>query len=884
MCLYNFHCKKKRTRGELNNRAEKKGDSMFDKFTNRAKQVIKLAKKEAQRLNHNYLGTEHVLLGLLKLGQGVAVNVLRSLNIDFETVRDETEKLVGYGPEIQVYGDPALTGKVKKVFEYANEEAANLNHNYVGTEHLLLGLLRQTDGVAAQVLENLNVNLKEVRKEVLKELETFNLQLPPLGSNPTSMNPPNQPSAQNKPYDKQGATNGQDKMPALKAYGHDLTEMFREGKMDPVIGRKEEVERLILILCRRRKNNPVLVGEAGVGKTAIVEGLAQAIVKGEVPDNLRKKKLISLDLALMIAGTKYRGQFEERIKAVMDEIKKNGNVLLFIDELHTIVGAGAAEGAIDASNILKPALSRGEIQCIGATTTDEYRKHIEKDAALERRFQKIVVPEPSVDETIEILGGLKAKYEEHHKVIYTAQALTAAAVLSDRYIHGRCLPDKAIDLLDEAGAKMRIAMMNQPQDISKYDAEIEEARLAKEEAISKQEYEKAAKLRDTEKELRTELQKIRSQWESNKEEHEVIVEDEDVANVVAKQTGIPINRLTQGETEKILKLEEILKRHFIGQDDALKTVCRSIRRSRADIKDPNRPIGAFLFLGPTGVGKTLLARLLAINMFGGEDALIQVDMSEYMEKFAVSRMTGSPPGYVGHEEGGQLTEQVRQRPYSVVLFDEIEKAHPDVMNLLLQILEEGRLTDSFGRKIDFRNTIVILTSNLGADLIRKQTEVGFGATEGTMDYERMKEKIESEAKKYFKPEFLNRLDDKVYFHTLSREAILNIIEIEIKKIQGRLQRKEVYIRLDDAAKDFLVDKGFVPEMGARPLKRTIEEYIEGPLAELLLQNPTEGRRCLITVEEGKLKFIDEEVFQVDRNGVPIPSTVRKIAGNTAPSE
>lgn len=854
---------------------------MFDKFTNRAKQVIKLAKKEAQRLNHNYLGTEHVLLGLLKLGQGVAVNVLRSLNIDFETVRSEVEKLVGYGPEIQVYGDPALTGKVKKVFEYANEEAANLNHNYVGTEHLLLGLLRQTDGVAAQVLENLNVNLKEVRKEVLKELETFNLQLPPLGSNPP--NPPGQPPSgiPNKPYEKAG-TNGQEKMPALKAYGHDLTEMFREGKMDPVIGRKEEVERLILILCRRRKNNPVLVGEAGVGKTAIVEGLAQAIVKGEVPDNLRKKKLISLDLALMIAGTKYRGQFEERIKAVMDEIKKNGNVLLFIDELHTIVGAGAAEGAIDASNILKPALSRGEMQCIGATTLDEYRKHIEKDAALERRFQKIVVPPPSVDETIEILSGLKAKYEEHHKCIYTEEALTAAAVLSDRYIVGRFLPDKAIDLIDEAGAKMRIAEMNQPQDISKYEGEIEDARLAKEEAINKQEFEKAAKLRDTERTLRVELQQILEQWAVNKEEHEVIVEDEDVANVVAKQTGIPIHRLTQGETEKILKLEEILRRNFIGQDEALKTVCRAIRRSRADIKDPNRPIGAFLFLGPTGVGKTLLARLLAINMFGGEDALIQVDMSEYMEKFAVSRMTGSPPGYVGHEEGGQLTEQVRQRPYSVVLFDEIEKAHPDVMNILLQILEEGRLTDSFGRKIDFRNTIVILTSNLGADLIRRQTEVGFGAVEGALDFEKMKEKIEGEAKKYFKPEFLNRLDDKVYFHILNKEAILNIIELEIKKIQARLQKKEVYIKLDDAAKDFLVEKGYLPEMGARPLKRTIELYVEGPLAELLLEHPDEGRRCLVTLDGDHLKFIDEEVFPVERNYKRKPAT--KVKENTTSAE
>lgn len=839
---------------------------MFDKFTNRAKQVIKLAKKEAQRLNHNYLGTEHVLLGLLKLGQGVAVNVLRNLNIDFETVRNEVEKLVGYGPEIQVYGDPALTGKVKKVFEFANEEAANLNHNYVGTEHLLLGLLRQTDGVAAQVLENLNVNLKEVRKEVLKELETFNLQLPPIGGPASSANPQGGPGGQqNKPYEKATPAGGNDKMPALKAYGHDLTEMCREGKMDPVIGRKEEIERLILILCRRRKNNPVLVGEAGVGKTAIVEGLAQAIVKGDVPDTLRKKKLITLDLALMIAGTKYRGQFEERIKAVMDEIKKNGNILLFIDELHTIVGAGAAEGAIDASNILKPALSRGELQCIGATTIDEYRKHIEKDAALERRFQKILVAPPSVDETIEILVGLKPEYEKHHKVIFTPQAIHAAAILSDRYVHGRFLPDKAIDLLDEAGAKMRISMMNQPQDISKFEAEIEAVRVAKEEAIGKQEYEKAAKLRDREKTLRERLQQIRAEWEINKEEHEVIVEDEDVANVIAKQTGIPLSRLTEGELQKVLKMEEILREGLVGQDDAIRKICKAIRRSRADIKDPNRPIGAFLFLGPTGVGKTLLARLLAINMFGGEDALIQVDMSEYMEKFAVSRMTGSPPGYVGHEEGGQLTEQVRQKPYSVVLFDEIEKAHPDVMDILLQILEEGRLTDSFGRKIDFRNTIVIMTSNLGADLIRKSTEIGFGATEGSLDYDKIKDKIEAEVKKRFKPEFLNRLNDVIIFHPLDRTSLLHVIEIEVNKLQKRLQRHEVYLTLDDAAKGFLVEKGFQPEMGARPLRRTIEQYLEDPLAEKMLLKPNEGRRCLVSVEGDQLVFIDQEIFPIGKD-------------------
>jgi ATP-dependent Clp protease ATP-binding subunit ClpC len=830
---------------------------MFDKFTNRAKQVIKLAKKEAQRLNHNYLGTEHVLLGLLKLGQGVAVNVLKSLSLDYDIVRQEIERLVGFGPEIQIYGDPALTGRVKRVFEYANEEAANLNHNYVGTEHLLLGLLRQTDGVAAQVLENLNVNLKEVRKEVLKELESFNLQLPPIGQPSAGIGPMpgNSKSSEKIP------PGTSDKMPALKAYGYDLTELCREGKMDPVVGRKSEVERLILILCRRRKNNPVLIGEAGVGKTAIVEGLAQAIVKGEVPDTLRKKKLITLDLALMIAGTKYRGQFEERIKAVMDEIKKHGNILLFIDELHTIVGAGAAEGAIDASNILKPALSRGEIQCIGATTIDEYRKHIEKDAALERRFQKIQVNPPSTEDTIQILKGLKAKYEEHHKVTYTDQAISAASLLSDRYITGRFLPDKAIDLIDEAGAKVRISMMHQPPDINNLESEIEQMRLAKEEAISKQEYEKAAKLRDNEKSLREKLQQMRSEWETDKLAHQVIVDDEDVANVVAKQTGIPINRLTEGETAKVLKMEETLKSNIIGQDDALDIVCRAIRRSRAGIKDPNRPIGSFLFLGPTGVGKTLLAKQLAINMFGGEDALIQVDMSEYMEKFAVSRMTGSPPGYVGHEEGGQITEQVRQRPYSVVLFDEIEKAHPDVMDLLLQILEEGRLTDSFGRKVDFRNTIVIMTSNLGADLIRKTTEVGFSVKSGMPDYKTIQEKIESAVKKHYKPEFLNRLDGIVIFKPLEKPALQNVIKLELIKIQKRLARMDIEIELDEKSCVYLVDKSYEPEMGARPLRRILEQNLEDKLAEVILMNPNPGHKrvFLISSDGQKLIFNEKEV-------------------------
>lgn len=822
---------------------------MFDKFTNRAKQVVKLAKKEAQRLNHNYLGTEHVLLGLLKLGQGIAVNVLRNFNLEYELVRSEIEKLVGFGPELQVYGDPTLTSKVRKVFELANEEASNLGHNYVGTEHLLLALLRQTDGVASQVLENLNINLKDVRKEVLKELETFNLQLPPMGSPHLGASPlPTSRSAE------KNAPPGTEKMPALKAYGHDLTELFKEGKLDPVIGRKEEVERLILILCRRRKNNPVLIGEAGVGKTAIVEGLAQAIVKGEIPDHLAKKRLISLDLTLMIAGTKYRGQFEERIKAVMDEVKKHGNILLFIDELHTIVGAGAAEGAIDASNILKPALSRGEIQCIGATTIDEYRKHIEKDAALERRFQKILVTPPSLEETTSILLGLKEKYQDHHKCIYTDGALKAAVYLSDRYITGRFLPDKAIDLLDEAGAKARIAMMHQPQEITYLESEAELVRIAKEESINHQEYEKAAKLRDQEKTLRDHLGDIRIEWEKKKNEHQVIVDEEEVAQIVSKQTGIPLTRLTEAETAKVLRMEELLKTTLIGQDDAISTVCRAIRRSRADIKDPNRPIGAFLFLGPTGVGKTLLAKQLAVHMFGGEDALIQVDMSEYMEKFAVSRMTGSPPGYVGHEEGGQLTEQVRQRPYCVVLFDEIEKAHPDVMHILLQILEEGRLTDSFGRKIDFRNTIIIMTSNLGADLIRRSTEVGFGTQEGMLDFKAMQEKIDTSVKKSFKPEFINRLDGVIIFRPLDRAHLFHVIELEVKKVRARLARKHIDITIDETAKEFLVSKGFQPEMGARPLRRVIEQYLEDPLAEKLLLNPGKASSWDVSADSEKLLF------------------------------
>ena len=608
-----------------------------------------------------------------------------------------------------------------------------------------------------------------------------------------------------------------------------------------------------------------MIGEAGVGKTAIVEGLAHAIVNGDVPDNLRNKKLISLDLTLMIAGTKYRGQFEERIKAVMDEIKRNGNVLLFIDELHTIVGAGAAEGAIDASNILKPMLSRGEIQCIGATTIDEYRKFIEKDAALERRFQKIQVMPPSVDESKLILEGLKPKYEDHHNCSYSESAIDAAVQMSDRYISGRFLPDKAIDLMDEAGAKARIATMHQPPEIQKYETEIETLRAAKEEAIGKQEYEKAAKLRDSEKKLRANLQIIKTEREQSKEEHKAIVDDEDVAQIIAKQTGIPLSRLTQSELQKIINMEKILFQDIVGQEEAVSSVCKAIKRSRADIKDPNRPIGSFLFLGPTGVGKTHLARLLAIHLFGGEEALIQVDMSEYMEKFAASRITGSPPGYVGHEEGGQLTEQVRQRPYCVVLFDEVEKAHPDVMNLLLQIMEEGKLTDSMGRKIDFKNTIIIMTSNLGADLIRKSTEMGFGAQDNLLDYKIIQEKIQGAVKKHFKPEFLNRLDNCVIFKTLDKKVLKEVVELEFKKLQDRLNKKGISITLDEKAKDLLVEKGFQPEMGARPLKRTIEQYLEDPLAEKLLLNPDKKVDYKVSAKKDLITFSEEERKDSDKD-------------------
>ncbi len=815
---------------------------MMNNFTPRAQQVLALARKEADRFNHNYVGTEHLLLGLIKLGQGVAVNVLQKMGLDMETVRMEIEKQVGSGHETKMVGNIPYTPRVKKVLALAGKEAKSLNHSYVGTEHILLGLLREGEGVAARVLKSLEVDIERTRNEILKELDP-------------NFTPPE--AEQEMPTEN---GNKKDvKTPALRAFGRDLTELAKKGELDPVIGRKNEIERVIQVLCRRTKNNPVLLGEAGVGKTAIAEGLAQEIAGGNVPELLRDKKVITLDLALMVAGTKYRGQFEERIKAVMDEIRRSRNVILFIDELHTIVGAGSAEGAMDASNIIKPALSRGELQCVGATTLNEYRKYIEKDAALERRFQTVKVEAPSVDEAILILKGLRPKYEAHHKAKLTDEALESAVKLSDRYITSRFLPDKAIDVMDEAGARARIGAMTRPPDVKEIEKEIDDIRIDKEAAIKAQDFEKAASLRDTEKQAKDKLEKILSDWREQREEKEVLVTEDDIMHIVSKFTGVPLTRMEQKETAKLLAMEGELRQQVIGQDEAVIAISKALRRSRADLKDPRRPIGSFIFLGPTGVGKTFLARTLAEFMFGDGDALIQIDMSEYMEKFTSSRLIGSPPGYVGYEEGGQLSEAVRRRPYSVVLFDEIEKAHPDVMNLLLQILEEGKITDSLGRKIDFRNTIIIMTSNVGAELIKRQMSMGFGTPKDEQDYDSMKGKILEESKRVFKPEFLNRLDDLIVFHTLTRADLLRIVDLEVSKVVARIRAKEIAIVLNEAAKEFLIEKGHDPTYGARPMRRAVEKYLEDPLAEELLRGGIKAGDVLeITLDGNKLGFHTHE--------------------------
>jgi ATP-dependent Clp protease ATP-binding subunit ClpC len=819
---------------------------MMNNFTPRAQQVLALARKEADRFNHNYVGTEHLLLGLIKLGQGVAVNVLQKMGLDLETVRSEVEKQVGSGPETKMVGNIPYTPRVKKVLALAGKEAKSLNHSYVGTEHILLGLLREGDGVAARVLKNLEVDIERTRNEILRELD------------PNFTPSEGEPEAAGSQGEAASAGGGRkdSKTPALKAFGRDLTEMARKGEVDPVIGRESEIERVIQVLCRRTKNNPVLIGEAGVGKTAIVEGLAQEIAGGNVPEILRDKKVITLDLALMVAGTKYRGQFEERIKAVMDEIRRTKNVILFIDELHTIVGAGSAEGAMDASNIIKPALSRGELQCVGATTLNEFRKYIEKDSALERRFQQVKVEAPSVDQTIQILKGLRGKYEAHHKARYTEEALVGAAKLSDRYLTGRFLPDKAIDIMDEAGSRARIASMTRPPDVKEVEKEIEDIRAQKEGAIKAQDFEKAAALRDTEKQAKEKLEGILTQWREQREEKEVVVGEDDIMHVISKWTGVPLSRMEQAETAKLLRMEEELRGKVIGQEEAVVAISKALRRSRADLKDPRRPIGSFIFLGPTGVGKTFLAQSLAEFMFGDRDSLIQIDMSEYMEKFTSSRLIGSPPGYVGHEEGGQLSEAVRRRPYSVVLFDEIEKAHPDVMHLLLQILEEGKLTDSLGRKIDFRNTIIILTSNIGAELIKKQSVMGFGGNQrDETKYDVMRDKILEEAKKVLKPEFINRLDDLIVFHPLAKKELYKIVDLEISKVVERIKTKEILIELDELAKDFLADKGYDPDYGARPMRRAVERHLEDPMAEELLRGTIKsGDTVKVSALDGKLTF------------------------------
>jgi len=816
-------------------------DEGMSNFTPRAQQVLALARKEADRFNHNFVGTEHLLLGLIKLGQGVAVNVLQKMGLDLETVRLEVEKQVGTGPDQKQVGNIPYTPRVKKVLNLASKEAKQLQHTYVGTEHILLGLLREGDGVAARVLKNLDIDIEMTRQEILKELD------PNFAGVEDELDEDGEPAT---PKGKKGS-----KTPALRAFGRDLTEIARKGELDPVIGRADEIERVMQILCRRTKNNPVLLGEAGVGKTAIVEGLAQEIIQGNVPEILRDRRVVTLDLALMVAGTKYRGQFEERIKAVMDEIRRTKNVILFIDELHTIVGAGSAEGTMDASNIIKPALSRGELQCIGATTLNEYRKYIEKDAALERRFQNVKVEAPSIDEAIEILKGLRSKYEDHHKVEFNDEAVAAAVKLSDRYITSRYLPDKAIDVMDEAGSRARILTMTRPPEIKEQEAEIEAIKERKELAIKEQDFEGAAAMRDEEKQAKENLERTMAEWKATSEDTKVVISDEDIMQVISKWTGIPLQRMEKDEIKKLLDMEKSLESTVIGQSNAVTALCKALRRSRADLKDPIRPIGAFALLGPTGVGKTLLAKTMAQELFGDSKALIQIDMSEYMEKFASSRLVGSPPGYVGFEEGGQLTEQVRRRPYSVVLFDEIEKAHPDVTNMLLQILEDGKLTDSQGRTVDFRNTIILMTSNVGAESAKKSKAIGFNNSDDEIDYEKMRELIMDEAKKAFRPEFINRLDDVIVFRALDKDDLLVILDLELNKVLGRLEKREISLVLDEKARELLVKKGHDPEYGARPMRRSVERYLEDPLAEEILRgNLIEGEPVSVSADDEKLTF------------------------------
>jgi ATP-dependent Clp protease ATP-binding subunit ClpC len=807
---------------------------MWERFTERAKHVVSAAREEATRLNSEYVRTEHILLGLCREPEGIAARALENLGVDIEALALEIEQQCQRGTATISGEEIAFTPRAKKVLELAVDEARRFNHSYIGTEHILLGLIKEGEGIAAKVLQDMKIDLGRVQAEIIRLLG-------------------DQGGAST-----QQAQSGKKKSqtPALDTFGRDLTALARDDKLDPVIGREEEIERVIQILSRRTKNNPVLIGEAGVGKTAIVEGLAQSIIDGDVPDLLLGQRVLTLDLAGVVAGTKYRGQFEERLKSVMKEIRRADNIILFIDELHTIVGAGAAEGAVDAANMLKPSLARGELQCIGATTMDEYRKHIEKDAALARRFQTVIVEEPSIDETVEIMKGLRERYEVHHRVKFSDEALVAAAKLSHQYIMDRFLPDKAVDVIDEAGSRARLQMTTRPSELKEIEREIEEITHKKEEAIRNQEYEKAAGLRDEERTHMAALEEKKRDWEKKRDSTETVITEEDIAHIVSKWTGVPLTKIEEKESARLLKMREELHATVIGQENAIDAITRAIQRSRAGLKSTTRPVGSFLFLGPTGVGKTLLAKSLATFLFGKQDALITIDMSEYMEKFSVSRLAGAPPGYVGYNEGGQLTEQVRRRPYSVVLFDEIEKAHPDIFNSLLQILEEGQMTDSTGRKVNFRNTVIVMTSNIGARRIRKNINLGFQKTSGDDRYEAMVERVTDEAKKVFNPEFMNRVDETLVFHELTNEELREIVDINLKEVYGRLAEKEISLTLSAEAKDFIVEKGTDEEYGARPLRRAIQQYIEDPLSEQLLMGAFEpGTAITVNCSESTGEFI-----------------------------
>ena len=810
--------------------------SMWERFTERAKHVVSAAREEATRLSSEYVRTEHILLGLCREPDGIAAHALENLGVDIEALAMEIEQQVQRGNAVTTPDEITFTPRAKKVLELAVEEARRFNHSYIGTEHILLGLVKEGEGIAAKVLLDMKVDLERVQAEVIRLL----------GDQGKGSSSP-QPSSGKK-----------SQTPALDTFGRDLTQLAYEDKLDPVIGRAGEIERVIQILSRRTKNNPVLIGEAGVGKTAIVEGLAQAIIKGDVPDLLLNKRVLTLDLAGVVAGTKYRGQFEERLKSVMKEIRRADNIILFIDELHTIVGAGAAEGAVDAANMLKPALARGELQCIGATTMEEYRKYIEKDAALARRFQTIIVEPPSVDQTVEIIHGLRDKYEAHHRVKFAEEAIIAAARLSDQYITDRYLPDKAVDVIDEAGSRSRLKITTRPPELKDIEGDIESVTQQKENAIRRQEYEKAAGLRDKERQLIAKLEESKRDWERKRDSAETIVSEEDIAYIVSKWTGIPLTKLEEKESERLLRMREELHKEVVGQDEAIDAVTRAIQRSRAGLRNPKRPVGSFLFLGPTGVGKTHLAKTLASFLFGNEDALITIDMSEYMEKFAVSRLGGAPPGYVGYNEGGQLTEQVRRRPYSVVLFDEIEKAHPDVFNILLQVLEDGHMTDSTGRKVDFRNSVIIMTSNVGARRIGRSTTVGFHRESDNQQYKEMKERVMEEARKTFNPEFINRVDEVVVYHRLTQGQLIDIVDIQAAEVIKRAAEKGLHLELRDEAKEFIVRVGTDEQYGARPLRRAVQQFIEDPLAEFLLKGDfAPGATVQVSPAEGGENLVFE---------------------------